>query len=1028
MDCPKCGAPNPDTQPFCGKCGSSLPPAAPASAASDASTRTAPHRPDSLDTGTTFAGRYQIIEELGRGGMGRVYKVIDQEIHAKVALKLIRPEIAFDQATIDRFRQELTTARAISHKNICRMYDLGRHGTTYFLTMEYVAGEDLKSMIAMTGQLGVGTAISIAKQVCDGLAEAHRLGVIHRDLKPQNIQIDKGGQAKIMDFGIARSVKTKGLTDGGMALGTPPYMSPEQAEARGVDARSDLYSLGVILYEMLTGRVPFDGDTPLAVAMKHKLEAPRDPLELNASIPADLGRLILKCLEKDKERRYQNASEVHADLVRIEQRLPTTAKVVPQSRPATSKQITVQFTMRQLLVPALVIVALVAISVGAWRLWPRTPAKVAPQTSAAGKPMLAVLYFENISGDPALNTWRTGLPELLITSLSQSRLLNVVSSDSIYSILKKLNLVDAKRFSAEDLAGVAKEGNAQYLLTGSVMKAGQRTVITARLQKAATGEVIRSEKIECLKDEEILTRVDELAKGIKADLNLSPQEILGDISQPVGQVLTSSPEALKYYTEAQRLHLKAAYRDAISLYERAIAADPGFAMAYRGLAVSYANLGQRAKRVAAVKKALELSDRLPERFWYHVQLTANYASTATFPQVIDAGNKLLAKYPDDILGLHYLGLVYGDVEEYQECADLREAVMKVTPTYVYAYNLAVVYEQLGRYDKAKSTLESYVERDPTNAGSHVSLGRSYLITRQFAEAQRESEKATILAPRSMGTVLFKGDVALLRGDFAASEREYSSILGQGAEAERRAAQFRLGLLDLTRGRFEKAREQVRASIAEGITNSWLGWVELEAGHPDLAVKAFQAVLADPAVASNQRNALAALSGLGLSHVAVGDIARAQKALDDLKAFPEGVFVKPKNRMSLLLSGALAAKRGDGRTAVADLERAAGMLPYQANARELDKHAGIFDLLARGYMVAGDLVRARETYEKITALTTGRLGFGATYARSFYHLGLIAERQGDKPRAREQFQKFLDLWKDADKGLPEVADARKRMAQ
>ena len=409
MDCPTCRAPNSDTQTFCGKCGSSLRPAGPVRGGADASTHLAPRSPDALDTGTTFAGRYQIIEELGRGGMGRVYKVLDQEVHARIALKLIRPEIAYDQATIERFRQELTTARAISHKNICRMYDLGRDGTTYFLTMEYVSGQDLKSLIAQSGQLAVGTAISIAKQVCDGLAEAHRLGVVHRDLKPQNIQIDKGGQAKIMDFGIARSGVAKGITDRGMALGTPPYMSPEQAEAKGVDARTDLYALGVILYEMLTGRVPFDGETPLAVAMKHKLETPRDPLELNASIPRDLSRLILTCLEKDPAQRYQSAKEVHADLLRIEQGLPTTAQVVPQPPPSTSKPITLPFTMRQLLVPALIVAALIVVIVGAWRLWPRQAANVATPVS---KPTIAVLNCENISGDPALDTWRAGLPDL----------------------------------------------------------------------------------------------------------------------------------------------------------------------------------------------------------------------------------------------------------------------------------------------------------------------------------------------------------------------------------------------------------------------------------------------------------------------------------------------------------------------------------------------------------------------------------------------------------------------------------------
>ncbi|MBE3100384.1 MAG: protein kinase, partial [Planctomycetes bacterium] len=327
MNCPKCQAPNPDTQSFCGQCGTGLSPFEPRP--EDATEPSYTPR-DELETGTTFAGRYQIIEELGRGGMGRVYKVLDKEVHAKIALKLIRPEIAADRATIERFRHELKTAREISHKNICRMYDLGRDGGTYYLTMEYVSGQDLKSMIAMSGQLGIGTAISITKQICDGLEEAHRLGIIHRDLKPQNIQIDKGGHAKIMDFGIARSLMAKGLTGAGVVIGTPQYMSPEQVEAKEVDARSDIYSLGIILYEMVTGRVPFDGDTPLSVAMKHKLELPRDPRELNATIPADVDRLILKCLEKDRDKRYQSAADLRVDLARIEQGLPTTEQVVPQ--------------------------------------------------------------------------------------------------------------------------------------------------------------------------------------------------------------------------------------------------------------------------------------------------------------------------------------------------------------------------------------------------------------------------------------------------------------------------------------------------------------------------------------------------------------------------------------------------------------------------------------------------------------------------------------------------------------------------
>jgi len=320
MKCPRCQTENPSESGFCNKCGEQL---LPSLDIPFTKTETALTPKKELTIGSTFAGRYQIIEELGKGGMGSVYKVLDTELEETVALKLLKPEIASDDVMIERFRNELKFARKITHKYVCRMFHLSKHENTPYITMEYVSGEDLKSTLRRVGHLGTGKAVHIAKQVCEGLAEAHKLGVVHRDLKPQNIMIDKKGQAHIMDFGIARSLKAKGVTTAGMMIGTPDYMSPEQVEGTEVDHRADIYALGGILYEMLTGDVPFEGKTPLIVVVKHKTEIPREPKEFNPHIPDALNQLIMRCLEKKRENRFQNTAEILKELEGIEKEIPT---------------------------------------------------------------------------------------------------------------------------------------------------------------------------------------------------------------------------------------------------------------------------------------------------------------------------------------------------------------------------------------------------------------------------------------------------------------------------------------------------------------------------------------------------------------------------------------------------------------------------------------------------------------------------------------------------------------------------------
>jgi serine/threonine protein kinase/tetratricopeptide (TPR) repeat protein/TolB-like protein len=318
VKCPKCHFDNPSDSKFCKECGTQIIPSKEISVTETLETPT-----EELTRGTTFANRYEIIEELGKGGMGKVYRVEDKKIKEEIALKLIKPEIASDKKTIERFSNELKIARKIRHKNVCGMYDLDEKNGTYYIAMEYVPGEDLKSFIWRSGQLAVGTTIKIAKQVSEGLAEAHRLGIIHRDLKPSNIMIDKEGNARIMDFGIARSFRGEGLTREGIAVGTPAYMSPEQARGQDMDQRTDIWSLGVVLYEMLTGQLPFKGKNEQAVIHSILNDEPEPVTGLRPETTQELGSIVEKALAKSPDTRYANIDEMLADIQSFEKKYET---------------------------------------------------------------------------------------------------------------------------------------------------------------------------------------------------------------------------------------------------------------------------------------------------------------------------------------------------------------------------------------------------------------------------------------------------------------------------------------------------------------------------------------------------------------------------------------------------------------------------------------------------------------------------------------------------------------------------------
>jgi serine/threonine protein kinase/tetratricopeptide (TPR) repeat protein len=1025
--CPKCHSENPESKQFCADCGTQLSPP-PDHPPVITETLQTPVR--ELTTGSTFAGRYQVIEELGHGGMGRVYKVQDTEIKEKVALKLLRPEITLDKEAVERFSNELKLARKISHRNVCRMFDLGRAEGTTFITMEFVPGEDLKSFLHRAKQLSIGTAVSIARQVCEGLEEAHRLGIVHRDLKPGNIMIDKDGDAKVMDFGIARSLSGRGITGAGVLIGTPEYMSPEQVDGKEVDQRSDLYSLGVILYEMVTGRIPFSGDTPLSVAHKQRYEAPEDPKKLNAHVSDDLAGVILKCLAKDRDKRFQSAAELGAELGRIEQGLPTTDRIVSKKKALTSKEFTVKFTPKKLLLPAAALIVIVVLAILLWH----PPSHNKGQLVLSGKPSLAVLPFVNYSGDASLENWRDGFPMLLTTGLSASKYLKVLRQDEVNGVLKKLNLTEGKALTSDNIKKIAQEAEVTSLLEASFVKAGPNLIITAVLVNGQTGETQATLSMKPQTIENILGGgLDGLVKEIKQGLNITQEQLASDIDVEIGNVMTRNPEALKYYVEGERLHLATRQAEAIEPLKKAVELDPDFAMAHRLLGVLYGNLGQSAKSKESYEKAFRLKDRMPPREYYILQGDYYKQSEETYPKAIEMYKKVLDIYPDDYLGNHLLAWAYHWSGELNLAIEQYSKILKSRPRDLMIYtNVADEYAELGEYEKATQTMKEFVANNPGNDLGHAWLGSCYIMQRRFDLATQEVDQAITIRPDKTIWSGWKGDISYCKDDLEEAVGFYRTWLDNTkSDREKTRAVWRLNCIDILTGKPEEALTRFKSyqELFEKIDPLTFhydrGHVYMASQMAELALEEFKK--ADALVPeSGARNKRESYFWEAVAQLEKGDFPEVEKLCGEIdRLLPR--FLRNKEENTPYLLGRLTLARKNLPDALKLLDETLANCPRDSIDGS-GNNALYLDSLASACLEMGDVDDALKNYEKITLLTTLRFAWGDLYAKSFYSLGKIYEQKGLKGKAAENFEKFISLWKDCEPRFrPLVDDARKRLA-
>ena len=999
---------------------------------------------------------YQIIDEISRGGMGVVYRALDLRLNREVALKVLPEDLVNDPARRQRLMQEARAASALEHPHIAVIHAVEEAEGVTFIAMELIRGDKLSDVIHRE-RMPARRALDLAVEVAEGLVRAHEKHIVHRDLKPANVMVTDAGHAKIIDFGLAKLVAPidgnaatatalGGQTDPGIILGTVAYMSPEQARGVNVDHRSDIFSFGIVLYEMLTGHPPFQGRSSIDT-LNAILNQPAPHLPTLAGVPAeasaDIQRLIEKCVAKDPDDRYQGMKDVVVDLRVARRHLESSSIPAVTTAPGRATAgLPGRWTMMG---AAVVVVAAVAASVLLWRSR-SAPAPVAASPDA--KPSIAVLYFDNNTGNASLDWMRKGLTDMMVTDLSQSPDIEVLGTDRLQQILQDLHHPNDAVITADIAQQVAERTGVKSVLIGNFIKAGDTIRISVRLQDARTSKIHSAERVEGIGDSSLFSMIDELTRRIKSKVDAlrstPPSRLLGrpgaadaaartGVDRGLRDITTASIDAYRYYAQGIDLHERSLERQAIPLFEKAISIDPGFAMALIKLAVVENNVRDVAKRDEYAKRALDNVDRVTLREKYYIEGYYYSGRVDTTSRAIEAYTKAVTLYPDHQSARHNLALIYATLERLPESIaqyeELRQRGAVTASTYG---NLALCYVASGQVDQALAVMQEYVRLYPEVSAGQLTLGYAILAAGRLDDAMAAVVKADSLLPGNPQTAQARWFLLAVTGQWP----EADIVANKMAAPSTNPFQQWIGLIDLAmanlyRGQTAAALAQVDRSVRlKGLSATWRASSRGGAGSTFLDLSkpadALSQGLAGMPDAENRPEEFGIFRVIAAAQASLGRRADADATLARLKQQADLLPGNAQQRAVHWASGEVALARGDAPAAIAELEQAQTMLPAHGGLGAPSPHVPIWFALASAYRAAGKDAESARWFQRVADSGYEHVYSPIQYVRSFYVLGTIAEKQGNLEKARQYYQRFLGYWQNGDIDRDRVADAVRKI--